>query len=52
MKKKVQAGVDAVRAGIPTVVFGDARVERPISAAFEGGGTVVTSVKQMAEVGT
>lgn len=52
MKKKVQAGVDAVRAGIPTVVFADARVERPVSAALSGAGTVVTSVNQMAEVGT
>lgn len=50
MKKKVQAGVDAVRAGIPTVVFADARIERPISAALAGGGTVVSGVKQMETV--
>jgi acetylglutamate/LysW-gamma-L-alpha-aminoadipate kinase len=41
MKKKVQAGVDAVRAGIGKVVFADARVERPISSALAGEGTVV-----------
>jgi acetylglutamate/LysW-gamma-L-alpha-aminoadipate kinase len=41
MKKKVQAGVDAVRSGIPTVVFGDARREQPVSAALAGHGTTV-----------
>jgi [amino group carrier protein]-L-2-aminoadipate 6-kinase len=51
MKKKVQAGIDAVRSGIPIVVFADARIERPISAALAGAGTVVSSVKQVAEVG-
>jgi [amino group carrier protein]-L-2-aminoadipate 6-kinase len=39
MKKKVQAGIDAVREGIPLVVFGDANVERPITAAMNGQGT-------------
>jgi acetylglutamate/LysW-gamma-L-alpha-aminoadipate kinase len=47
MKKKVQAGIDAVRAGIPLVVFGDARVEQPISRALAGAGTVV---RERAEV--
>jgi acetylglutamate/LysW-gamma-L-alpha-aminoadipate kinase len=41
MKKKVQAGIDAVRAGIPLVVFGDARAERPVSRALAGEGTLV-----------
>ena len=41
MKKKVQAGVDAVAAGIGRVVFADARVAAPISAALAGAGTVV-----------
>lgn len=41
MKKKVQAGVDAVTAGIGKVVFADARVGRPISNALAGEGTVV-----------
>jgi acetylglutamate/LysW-gamma-L-alpha-aminoadipate kinase len=41
MKKKVQAGVDAVRSGIPTVVFGDARRQQPVSAALAGHGTTV-----------
>ncbi len=39
MKKKVQAGIDAVREGIPLVVFGDANTERPITAAMNGQGT-------------
>ncbi len=39
MKKKVQAGIDAVLAGIPRVVFGDANTERPVTAAISGNGT-------------
>jgi len=42
MKKKVQAGIDAVAAGIGRVVFADARVERPEIRALAGEGTVVT----------
>lgn len=41
MKKKVQAGIDAVRSGIPLVVFGDARIEKPVSSALAGEGTRV-----------
>lgn len=41
MQKKVQAGIDAVRAGIPLVIFGDARSEKPVSAALAGEGTRV-----------
>jgi acetylglutamate/LysW-gamma-L-alpha-aminoadipate kinase len=47
MKKKVQAGVDAVRAGIPTVVFGDARLNTPVSAALAGHGTTLKSGADM-----
>ena len=43
MKKKVEAGVGAVRAGIGTVVFADARVEQPVSRALAGEGTVLTA---------
>lgn len=43
MQKKVEAGVGAVRAGIGTVVFADARVERPVSEALAGNGTVLTA---------
>ena len=44
MKKKVQAGIDAVNAGIPTVIFGDARIHSPVSSALAGNGTRVTNV--------
>ncbi len=43
MKKKVQAGCDAVAAGIGQVVFADARLERPVSQALSGVGTVLRS---------
>lgn len=43
MQKKVQAGIDAVNAGIPTVIFGDARIDSPVSSALAGAGTRVTS---------
>jgi len=39
MKKKVEAGCRAVAAGIPQVVFADARVEHPIRRALAGEGT-------------
>lgn len=41
MKKKVQAGCDAVRAGIGQVVFADARRNTPIRSALAGEGTVL-----------
>lgn len=41
MKKKVQSAIDAVRAGIPLVVMGDARAEQPVSRALAGEGTLV-----------
>ena len=43
MKKKVQAGVDAVREGIPLVVFGDANRDRPITTALNGQGTLLSA---------
>lgn len=42
MTRKVQAGIDAVNAGIPTVIFGDGRIESPVSNALAGQGTRVT----------
>jgi acetylglutamate/LysW-gamma-L-alpha-aminoadipate kinase len=48
MKKKVQAGVDAVREGIPLVVFGDANVERPVTAAMSGQGTQLLATTSLA----
>lgn len=41
MKKKVEAGCRAVRAGIGQVVFADARVPQPIRRALAGEGTVL-----------
>ena len=41
MKKKVLGAVEAVQGGVGRVVFGDARVENPISSALAGAGTVV-----------
>ena len=43
MQKKVESGVGAVRAGIGTVVFADARVGQPVSRALAGHGTVLTT---------
>ena len=43
MIKKVQAGIDAVAAGIGRVVFADARIDQPVSRALAGEGTVVTN---------
>jgi len=50
MKKKVQAGIDAVREGIPLVVFGDANVERPITAAMNGQGTQLLATSELATI--
>ena len=41
MKKKVQAGCDAVNAGIGKVVFANANTDKPVSQALAGQGTVL-----------
>jgi [amino group carrier protein]-L-2-aminoadipate/L-glutamate 6-kinase len=41
MKKKVLGALEAIQAGVKQVVFADARVERPISRALKGIGTVI-----------
>lgn len=41
MKKKVQAGCDAVEAGIGKVVFANANTNKPVSSALNGKGTVL-----------
>jgi len=41
MKKKVLGASEAITAGVAQVVFGDARVERPILNAMGGKGTVI-----------
>ncbi|PYE56565.1 [LysW]-aminoadipate kinase [Deinococcus yavapaiensis] len=42
MKKKVLGAAEAVQGGVGRVIFGDARVEGPVSAALAGRGTVVS----------
>ncbi|MEX2426506.1 MAG: [LysW]-aminoadipate kinase [Thermomicrobiaceae bacterium] len=41
MKKKVQAGCDAVEAGIGKVVFANANTDKPVTNALNGRGTVL-----------
>ena len=41
MKKKVLGAAEAVQGGVKRVVFGDARISEPVSAALAGRGTVV-----------
>ncbi len=40
-KKKVMGATEALSEGVKEVVFADARIEKPISAALEGKGTVI-----------
>jgi acetylglutamate/LysW-gamma-L-alpha-aminoadipate kinase len=42
MKKKVMGAVEAIDAGVGTVILGDGRVESPITRALEGGGTHIS----------
>lgn len=41
MKKKVLGAAEAVSGGVGKVIFGDARLERPVQKALAGQGTVV-----------
>ncbi len=41
MKKKVLGAAEAVQGGVKRVIFGDARISEPVSAALAGRGTVV-----------
>lgn len=41
MKKKVLGAAEALAGGVGRVVLGDARLERPITAALAGAGTVI-----------
>ena len=50
MKKKVQAGVEAVRAGIPRVAFADARIAQPVSSALDGAGTLLVNMLDLEKV--
>jgi acetylglutamate/LysW-gamma-L-alpha-aminoadipate kinase len=42
MKKKVMGAVEAIDAGVGKVIFGDGRVELPITRALEGAGTHIS----------
>jgi [amino group carrier protein]-L-2-aminoadipate 6-kinase len=42
MKKKVLGAAEAVQGGCGRVIFGDARLEKPVSQALAGKGTVVS----------
>ncbi|MGH9194861.1 MAG: [LysW]-aminoadipate kinase, partial [Acidimicrobiia bacterium] len=42
MRKKILAAREALEAGVPEVILGDARVERPVLTALAGQGTVIT----------
>ena len=39
MKKKVMGAAEAVGEGVGRVIFADGRIESPLTAALEGGGT-------------
>lgn len=41
-KKKVMGATEALSEGVREVVFADARIDKPISAALEGKGTVIS----------
>jgi len=41
MKKKVLGAVEAISHGVKRIVFADARLERPVTAALAGQGTVI-----------
>lgn len=41
MKKKVMGAIEALEQGVGKVIFGDARIENPITKALEGEGTVI-----------
>jgi [amino group carrier protein]-L-2-aminoadipate 6-kinase len=41
MKKKVLGACEAIRNGVKEVVFADARLEKPVTAAINGQGTVI-----------
>jgi len=41
MKKKMLGAIEAIQEGVQQVVFADARVERPITQALKGIGTVI-----------
>lgn len=49
MKKKVLGAAEAVAGGVGRVIFGDARIESPVSAALSGRGTIVADKANAAD---
>lgn len=49
MKKKVLGAAEAVSGGVGRVIFGDARIEAPVTAALSGRGTVVAEKANAAD---
>ena len=41
MKKKVMGAVEAIEGGVKEVIFGDARIEKPVTNAANGKGTII-----------
>jgi acetylglutamate/LysW-gamma-L-alpha-aminoadipate kinase len=41
MKKKIMGAIEALEQGVGKVIFADARIEKPITRALEGHGTVI-----------
>ena len=41
MKKKVLGAEEALQGGVGKVIIADGRVEKPVSAALEGNGTII-----------
>ena len=41
MKKKIMGAFEALESGVNKVIFGDARIDEPITKALQGNGTVI-----------
>ena len=41
MKKKLLGAKEAIEGGVKSVILGDARSESPVTAAFNGQGTIL-----------
>jgi acetylglutamate/LysW-gamma-L-alpha-aminoadipate kinase len=41
MKKKILGAVEAIQRGVKEVIFADARMEKPVSRAIIGKGTII-----------
>jgi len=41
MKKKILGAAEAIRQGVKEVIFADGRIDKPISGALIGKGTII-----------